>query len=535
MAGGRARRRWPWPRRSTSGCWTRGDRERAADTALRLAVAWAHAGGHPGRGRLDEPGRAAARRPAARTGARTPALPPDLLRHGPDQQPGGRRGRGRELDDLARQHDDPTLGCFALVLEGFAAIRSGETARGFAALDEAMLPVLAGKVDALWAGDIYCTTIHMCEELADLARMRDWTEALARWSTPLSDTFMYAAVTRIHELQLVSAEGDWDVVEEELGGRARAWSARTAGSRARASTSSGRYDGCAATRTAPARRTPGRGRSTSTRSPARRCCWPRGTRRRTRWRRCGSRSRSEVRSNGPACCCPRSSCRWPTGDRTRRAESCRRELAEVADRFGTPGLQARAQQARRRWRSPTRRPDDALPLLQQAAAIYRDQRYRHAVATVHEQLARAHRLLGEHDRADAAEATALAIYRRLGARADLDRLAPRSLPGGLTAREAEVLGCAGVRREQPRGRRAPGDQREDGEPPPGQHLRQGRGVHPHRRRGLGAASTGSDRSCATMPHGPRRRWGVRPTRPRAAAPSVPAPGTRPGADPRRTP
>ena len=46
-----------------------------------------------------------------------------------------------------------------------------------------------------------------------------------------------------------------------------------------------------------------------------------------------------------------------------------------------------------------------------------------------------------HDRADAAEATAIAIYTQLGARADLDRLAPRTAPGGLTAREVEVLGC----------------------------------------------------------------------------------------------
>ena len=122
-----------------------------------------------------------------------------------------------ELHELHREHADPALGCFALVLEGMAAIRCGETTKGFAALDEAMLPVLAGKLDAHWAGDIYCTTIHTCEALADLARMRDWTEALARWSSPLSETFMYANVTRVHELQLVSAEGGWDVVEEELG------------------------------------------------------------------------------------------------------------------------------------------------------------------------------------------------------------------------------------------------------------------------------------------------------------------------------
>ena len=48
-----------------------------------------------------------------------------------------------------------------------------------------------------WAGDIYCTIIHLCDDLGDLARMRKWTDALARWSGPLSETFMYAAVTRV--------------------------------------------------------------------------------------------------------------------------------------------------------------------------------------------------------------------------------------------------------------------------------------------------------------------------------------------------
>ncbi len=83
---------------------------------------------------------------------------------------------------LAAELADPTLGCFALVLRGVAAIRDGRVADGFAALDEAMLPVVAGQVDPLWAGDIYCSVIHVCEGLADLARMRAWTDAMARWA-----------------------------------------------------------------------------------------------------------------------------------------------------------------------------------------------------------------------------------------------------------------------------------------------------------------------------------------------------------------
>ncbi len=77
--------------------------------------------------------------------------------------------------------------------------------------------------------------------------------------------------------------------------------------------------------------------------------------------------------------------------------------------------------------------------LEEAARIHREQRHRHALARTHEALSVAHRGLGDDARADAAAATARAIYERLGAEADLRRLADSGRPAGLTARELEVL------------------------------------------------------------------------------------------------
>ena len=125
----------------------------------------------------------------------------------------------REIADLATELDEPTLDSFALATRGMAAVRRGATLEGFADLDEAMLTVVAGQVDPLWSGDLYCTVVHLCDELGDLARMRAWTDSMARWAEPQGRTFMYAHVTRIHELQLLVAEGAWEVVEAELGAR----------------------------------------------------------------------------------------------------------------------------------------------------------------------------------------------------------------------------------------------------------------------------------------------------------------------------
>lgn len=197
----------------------RGADQQAADRALRLALEWAVRGDFQ-----------VATAWLARANRLLDELPP-CVQHGylaylkgaldldMAGDPGPAAAAADRVQQIARDFDDPALGSFALVLAGMAAVRSGETAAGFARLDEAMLPVLAGQVEPLWAGDIYCTVVHLCDGLADLSRMRAWTGAMGRWSSPRSETFLYARVTRIHELQLAMAEGDWDTVERELGGQ----------------------------------------------------------------------------------------------------------------------------------------------------------------------------------------------------------------------------------------------------------------------------------------------------------------------------
>jgi DNA-binding CsgD family transcriptional regulator len=125
---------------------------------------------------------------------------------------------------------------------------------------------------------------------------------------------------------------------------------------------------------------------------------------------------------------------------TSYAEALTAELEGTATWFGTPGLAARAAQARAAMHLAAGRPPEALPLLERAAQVYREQRHRYASATVHEALAAAHLAAGDRDRALAAHATALAIHTRLGAAPDIARLTSRTRqPGGLTEREIEVL------------------------------------------------------------------------------------------------
>ncbi len=86
-----------------------------------------------------------------------------------------------QLQDMGRRFDEPALMSLGLVLSGLAHLRAGSTDVGFAELDEAMLPVVADRVPLVWVGDIYCTVIHLCHELADYRRMLAWTAATERW------------------------------------------------------------------------------------------------------------------------------------------------------------------------------------------------------------------------------------------------------------------------------------------------------------------------------------------------------------------
>jgi DNA-binding NarL/FixJ family response regulator len=344
------------------------------------------------------------------------------------------------LSGMARTFDDPVLACFALVLSGAAAVRDGRTRDGFGDLDEAMLPVLAGQVPALWAGDIYCSVIHLCEGLGDLARVRAWTDALERWAMPQSETFMYAGVTRIHQLQLIAAEGGWDVVETELGRRSEGlvgshgWLAgagyhelgEVRRLRGQLGPAREAFDAAIALGVDPQPGLALLARDAS--GPAAGLASLRAS--------LGQRGRLERARLLPAAV----GLALEAGDAA-YALALAEEAAATAEHYGTPGMVAGAARARASVLLSESRPEEAIPLLELAAQVYRDQRYRYASAQVHEDLAHAQHQLGHEPSAAAELACAKEIYRQLGASPDLDRLSRPRLPSGLTPREAEVLAC----------------------------------------------------------------------------------------------
>jgi DNA-binding CsgD family transcriptional regulator len=121
----------------------------------------------------------------------------------------------RRLQDLGTRYDDPTLVALGVYFEGRVRIKQARVAEGLALLDEAMLAALSDELGPLWTGAIYCGLMDACNELRDLSRASEWTEATRRWSAPLPLASLYPGICRVHRAQVLQSRGAWAEAEEE--------------------------------------------------------------------------------------------------------------------------------------------------------------------------------------------------------------------------------------------------------------------------------------------------------------------------------
>ncbi len=341
---------------------------------------------------------------------------------------------------------DPTLVAAGLLGEGRVRLRQGRVPEGMALLDEAMVAVLDGQVQPEWAGNIYCHLMSACDELADLRRAREWVAATARWLGTLPVAVLFTGVCRVHRCQVLLAGGDWEQAEREaalvcaeLDGIARATVAEghyllgelhrlrgdlTAADHAyHCAHRAGRdpQPGLALLRLAE-------GRADAALASIRAALVAETGDRLARARLCPAAVEIGLAAGDPAL-----------------AGAAAEELAGTAAAFHSPGFTAAAHHARGAVLLADGRPADALPVLRGACRHWRDLDVPYDCARVRLLLAAAYRALGDGDGADLELAAAAEVFDRLGARPDAVAVAALrgvpALPGGLTDREAEVLGC----------------------------------------------------------------------------------------------
>jgi hypothetical protein len=89
------------------------------------------------------------------------------------------------LAALGQRLGSPDLLALGLETQGRALLAKGRVEEGAGLLDEAMCSVVAGELQPLFTGWIYCHVIAACWELADLRRAGEWTDAAMRWCEEL--------------------------------------------------------------------------------------------------------------------------------------------------------------------------------------------------------------------------------------------------------------------------------------------------------------------------------------------------------------
>jgi ATP/maltotriose-dependent transcriptional regulator MalT len=353
--------------------------------------------------------------------------------------------RCRWMADLADRHGDATLCAVALVLLGGAQIRRGEVATGLQVIDEAMLGVRAGHVAPSWAGNLYCHVMDLCFELADLDRARAWTDATERWCDQHSNAAMFRGICRLHRGQLLHLEGRWAAAEQHADRACRDLADMNLGVVAE-----GRYriaevhrlrDEHAAAEQGYARAHE-LGRDPQPGLALLRLAQGRGTTAMAALR--GALAGAEraldrvpllVAMVQVAAAC----------DEADAAAGAAEELARIAQDFGTPGLEASACEAAGLTHLVRGEPAEALPCLRDAWRRWWQLDAPYDAARLRAHLAEALMAVGDAEAAAREVEAARAVFADLGAAGNLRELdgilADAEPPGGLSAREVEVLRC----------------------------------------------------------------------------------------------
>jgi tetratricopeptide (TPR) repeat protein len=111
---------------------------------------------------------------------------------------------------------DQALVALGLAGQGQVFVKQGRVTEGMALLDEAMLTAVSGDIDPSWAGNIYCNIMMTCNEIGDLGRASEWTQATARWCEEMPGAGPFMGICRVHRAEVLQVLGDWDEAERDL-------------------------------------------------------------------------------------------------------------------------------------------------------------------------------------------------------------------------------------------------------------------------------------------------------------------------------
>jgi ATP/maltotriose-dependent transcriptional regulator MalT len=353
----------------------------------------------------------------------------------------GAAARAAEVIDLARRLRSADLEAEALQTRGRIRIDEGDVARGMGDLDEAMLFAVEGRLRPFSTGKVYCSLISACEEVGDVDRAAEWTEATLRWAQqhPFA---IFPGICRVHRAMVLKRKGDLAEAEREAARACEELSRSHVGNSAAAHAEVGdirrRLGDLDAAESAFARAHELNGRT------------------------CGGLALVRLaQGRTDDAVATIAGCLHDTGHRLARAallpiqvhvavaagdldtaRAALEELAAIVEDYRSPLLEATLLSTRGRLELAEGAPS-ATVTLRDAVAAWDAMAVPYEVATARTLLGEALRGAGDEAAATEAFRAASEVFDLIGARLDAEQLsgaeAKPALPAGLTSREVEIL------------------------------------------------------------------------------------------------
>jgi DNA-binding CsgD family transcriptional regulator len=358
-----------------------------------------------------------------------------------------------QITDYGHRYRDPDLIAMGLSSQGRLLLYGGRVPDGLALLDESMVGVAAGEVSTIFAGNIYCSMIEACQEIADFDRAARWTAALTTWCAEQPGLVPFTGQCAVHRGQIMRAQGAFDEALTEFDLSVQRYLAeQTPGPAGLAMAERGdvlRIRGDLTGAQAAYERAVAFGHEPQ---PGLALLWL-------------AQGRTEAavaairRLLGEAADPVHRSQLLPAAvevllatDQHDEAITLAAELASIAGSFGCPSAQARAGHAAALVALESGDPAAAMPLLRRARAVWERLGWRYETARCRMQLGRALRALGDEESAVTELGAARRSFAELGAapaEQEAAALITRTYPRGLTAREAEVLRLVAAGKSNP--------------------------------------------------------------------------------------
>ena len=120
------------------------------------------------------------------------------------------------MTHYGRRFQDPDLLALGLTCEGRLLVAMGQVPAGLRLLDEAMVGVVAGELNPIFAGMTYCAMVESCQWVSDFGRAAEWTHALTEWCQAQPGLVAFTGQCAVHRGQLMKLHGAFDDALAEL-------------------------------------------------------------------------------------------------------------------------------------------------------------------------------------------------------------------------------------------------------------------------------------------------------------------------------